>query len=88
MPLQYVRGEEINVQQREATVFVATVPAMGYTTCWVYRDRVIEAAQTETPDVSPYILENDFVRVTFDKDSGYVTGYFEKMCIRDSSTRV
>lgn len=78
MPLQYVRGEEINVQQREATVFVATVPAMGYTTCWVYRDRVIEAAQPEIPDVSPYILENDFVRVTFDKDSGYVTGYFDK----------
>ena len=79
LPLQYVFDRFINDRESKATLFNATVPATGYVTYWMYRNKeikpsVIPAAVTAKTN----LLENDILRVRFDDKTGAVTSVTDK----------
>lgn len=79
--LQHVRASRTNFDDKYDTLFTARVPAMGYRVYWIYREKTFEAA--DSPDapgmaVTPNSLENRYIRLEVDADTGCVTSLLDK----------
>lgn len=84
LPTQLVRASRTNGKDKWDTLFPARVPAFGYRVFWMYRDRpasgVPSTGMLQAKDDS---LENEFVQIEFDKQSGYVSRLLDKRTNRD-----
>jgi alpha-mannosidase len=83
VPIQFTKGEEINGLNRESTVFMVTVPPLGYSTYWIYRNKNLNFICEEQAAGEGYVLENSKLKVCFDKNSGYISSMYDKTCERE-----
>ncbi|MBR3692203.1 MAG: alpha-mannosidase [Clostridia bacterium] len=78
LPMQKVRAERTDGDDKEDTLFMARVPALGYTVCWVFltgEERWNGARKLIT---SPYTLENKKLRLHLDPLTGDVDSLYLK----------
>ncbi|NLK17828.1 MAG: alpha-mannosidase [Clostridiales bacterium] len=80
IPCQYVRGEFLNMEEGEATLFEAGLPPFGYATYWIYGEGKQKEHQKEKFAQNPQgrVLENAYLRIEFDEGSGSVTSIRDK----------
>lgn len=76
LPLQKVRDSKTNQDRKYAKIFEATVPAFGYRVYRLYqKPSTVEENRLE---VSANGMQNDFLRVAFDPDTGEMLSLFDK----------
>lgn len=81
LPVQSVRGEQTNGRDRNVSLVRMNVSALGYATCYIYA----EPAKAEPPRdgvrvqelADAIILENEHLRVEFDRSSGLIRALTE-----------
>ncbi len=82
--LQAVHSPAACCKARTDTMFRATVPAYGYTTYFITPLAEEEAPLSEHPlRVWENGLENDCLRVEFEKHTGYITSIYDKLNDRE-----
>lgn len=87
IPFQLVRAAYTDVFHNKKCLFEVELPPMGYRVYYVYR-KVENAAVTEFETdltATDTTLENDLVKITFDKENGTVKSYFLKKENREFS---
>ncbi|NLP47570.1 MAG: alpha-mannosidase [Clostridiales bacterium] len=87
IPFQTVRAEKTNGLDNYETMIMAEIPAYGWATHYVYRKEKLAEAPPALPSVEAddNVLENDLVRIEFDKHTGWVKSYFDKAKDREMS---
>lgn len=80
--VQYVSDRYINGEERQATLFEATVPPLGYAVYWLYKNKTSQPAEKKYI-AGEYCLENEFIKVRFDKSSGGIASVFDKTSGRE-----
>ena len=83
VPFQIVRAEKTNGDDKYETLIMAEVPAFGWATHYVYRKSELNNPETVTVTADEDTLENDLVRVKFDKHTGWIKSYFDKKAKRE-----
>ena len=79
IPFQLVRASYTDGKHIYKCIFEADVPAYGYAVYYLYHEKEFEVAPYETKlSASETCLENDKVKITFDKDTGAVASYLLK----------
>ena len=82
--LQTCRSSQTNgTKDRWNTVFLATVPALGYRLYWVYLDEEKPAAPQGMLEATDNIMENDWFKLTFEKHTGYLSSVYDKKAGRE-----
>lgn len=77
--IQIVRGEQTNSQDKWNTLFIACVPALGYRVYKIYKDQeLIPSEKVDTLFASETLLENDYIKLEIESDTGYIKGIFDK----------
>ena len=76
--IDYTRGQQSNGSDIYNTLFMADVPAYGYRTYYAYTKKKIEAPQAANLTVTETSLENDFLKVEFDRATGSFSLYDKK----------
>ena len=74
LPLQTVRASRVDGLD---TLFVGDIPAMGYRTYWMYKDKSFEVEEGKV-EAEGCRLENRFIRLSFDSGTGYIKEFFDK----------
>ena len=83
VPFQLVRASYTDNEHVNKCIFEADIPAYGYAVYYLYHEAQCEVTPYETKLIaSDTCLENDKVKITFDRDSGAVTSYL----LKNSST--
>ena len=77
VPFQIVRAERTNGDDNYDTMITATIPALGWSTYYIYYREEQESVETELKADS-LTIENELVSVTFDKFTGYIVSYKDK----------
>ena len=75
VPVQLMQSETIVFMGR--VVFVADLPAMGYRTYRIYRNRKSEAGFANVAATAT-TLENDWLKLAFNPETGNMTSLFDK----------
>lgn len=70
-PIQHVQSQVHVCYARADTIFRAKIPAMGYTT-YYFKDTTEVSPVHSTVTASDTVLENEHLRVEFEKDTGYI----------------
>jgi alpha-mannosidase len=79
VPFQIVRAEKTNGLDKYETLIMAEIPAFGWATHYVYRKTEQKPAQAPPPvEADENVLENDLVKIEFDKHTGWIKSYFDK----------
>ncbi|NBD26849.1 alpha-mannosidase [Paenibacillus glycinis] len=79
VPTQTVRASRTNGQDNWDTLFMARVPAMGYRVYWCFLSKETAPAALKTPvTAEANALENAFVRVEFERHTGYISRLLDK----------
>jgi alpha-mannosidase len=77
--IQPVRATQTNGTDKWDTLFIGTVPAMGYKVYWIYRDKVLEKPDTAAKMIAEgTVLENEFVKLEIDAYTGYIKKLYDK----------
>ncbi len=67
---QNVRSSRSNDNHLD-TMFLAKIPAFGYSTYWLELDKDAEA-QKELDGIEDFYMENDYMEVELDKETGFI----------------
>ena len=78
VPFQTVRAEKTNGNDKYETLIMAEVPAFGWSTHYVYRRSEPDAQMPSAVSADEDTLENELVRIEFDKHTGWIKSYFDK----------
>ncbi|MDF2684935.1 MAG: hypothetical protein K0S55_116 [Clostridia bacterium] len=78
IPFQRVRGGQTNGNNLYSMLFMAKIPAMGYATYWAYLNKVTEVKLEGMLKISESELENDYLKITFDKTQGFIKSIYDK----------
>ncbi len=73
--VQQVFSPAHNVQRRTDTMFKVSIPAFGYRTYYIKDE---ESNFESKVSVGDYFLENEFIRVEFEKGTGYISSIYDK----------
>ncbi len=73
---QNVRSSRSNDDHLD-TLFVAKVPSMGYATYWLEIDGDVRAEKEITAEQN-FLMENEFMSVDFDAQTGYINSLIDK----------
>lgn len=76
LPSQIVRAEHTNGEDKYGTVFRAEIPALGYRVFRVFTEGEKKSFPVVEADCS--FLENRFVRVEFDRETGEISRFTDK----------
>ncbi len=79
---QKIFGRYLINHQNKGMVFLADVPALGYTTYWLTPPEVPNERPPFVPDVpfeTKYELENEWTKVEFDKKTGHIIRIYDKV---------
>lgn len=80
LPCQKVLSQVKSCYGRDDTIFEATLPPMGYKT-YLMGNEAHEAESRASADGN--ILENELLKVTFDKTTGYISSIYDKEAGRE-----
>lgn len=75
--IQSVRDSKTNVYDKYRTAFAAKIPALGYTVYRMYFE-VPEESYDTALSASDTHMENDFIRVEFDSETGEISALYDK----------
>ncbi len=78
LPFQKVRSERTDGDDKEDTVFIARVPALGYTVCWVFLQGAPEKPGNLPLAASETTLENEKLRLELDPATGDIRSLYLK----------
>lgn len=79
MEFQIVRASQTNGIDKWDTLFMSTIPAMGYRVYWIYKNKEVKASVFgSTITAGESALENDFIRLEIDESTGYISKLFDK----------
>ena len=78
IPFQFVRGDQTNNEDKYHTAFVAEVPAMGYAVYRFFTEKECVKSFKKIMTVAETYLENDKIRVEFDKSTGDICKFYDK----------
>jgi len=79
VPYQEVRTAGARVKWRTSALFEAEIPAFGYEIFRMDFDNINKPVKSvEKVKVTENSLENEFVKIIFDKQTGYISSYFDK----------
>ncbi|MBQ8356945.1 MAG: alpha-mannosidase [Clostridia bacterium] len=81
VPLQAVRDSKTNHGDKYATLFAATVPALGYALYRMFRTPAAEKAENPFT-VTEHSMENGRLRVSFD-ENGEICSFYDKSSGRE-----
>ena len=84
VPLQHVRGPQTNGGDLLNTIFMAEIPAWGYSTYYIFKDHSFEPKDSEV-SAAGNVLENNYLRVEIDENTGAVASLFDKSAGREVS---
>ena len=74
IPHQMIRADFTNrVLKTRLTGFIADVPAYGWRTYWVYRNRVMDRTLSPVLQIGPNRLANDRITVSFNPTNGEIS---------------
>ncbi|MCK5128339.1 MAG: alpha-mannosidase [Clostridiales bacterium] len=79
---QTIMGRFLISNHNKGSIFMAEVPALGYTTYWLTPLERPKEKPPFVPDVElepRYVLENEWTRLTVDKTTGLVSSLFDKI---------
>lgn len=77
VPSQIIRAEQTNgANDKYSTIFKAKVPALGYKVYRVFSSG--EPVEFKSVEATENTLENEIIRVTFDKTTGGISTIFDK----------
>ncbi|MDD3242349.1 MAG: glycoside hydrolase family 38 C-terminal domain-containing protein [Eubacteriales bacterium] len=80
VPSQRIRSGVTNGDwDKWSTLFTAELPAFGWRTYWLYKKARPCPAQAQELRADPTLLENRFLRVSFDAATGQLCGVFDKV---------
>ncbi len=87
VPFQLVRAEYTDNSHNRKCVFEVELPPMGYRVYYVYRkpENAVTAQFESDLKATDNSLENEFVKILFDSESGTVKSYFLKKENREFS---
>lgn len=76
---QKVRASRTNGKDCWNTMFLGRIPAYGYSVYWIYKEKRFEAAESDNRIITDnYSMENDLIRIEFDKNTGYIKRLYDK----------
>jgi alpha-mannosidase len=75
---QEIRTAGVKVSSRIRLAFVDEFPSLGYSLYYLDFTGSSPAVQNPGVKVEPHILENDFIRITFDEKTGGIRSFFDK----------
>ena len=78
LALQYITGNFMNGPEDKATLLKVKVKPFGYTTYWLYKDKKIKAPAAGKAIARGLELENQYIIVSFDAESGGVISLYDK----------
>jgi alpha-mannosidase len=80
LTVQTVRASQTNGSaDKWDTLFMGSIPAMGYKVFWMYMNREFQTAEASNLlHAEGSVMENDFVRLEIDPHTGYIKGLFDK----------
>lgn len=78
VPFQIVRAEKTNGDELYETMIMAEVPALGWATHYVYRKSEPLNPEVAKVKADESTLENDLVKIEFDKHTGWINSYYDK----------
>lgn len=78
VPIQIVRAERTNGTDKFETMFMAEVPALGWSTYYHYYHEDAEAPALPSVHAQKLLLENDRLKITFDKYTGWIKSFYHK----------
>lgn len=71
LPIQKIRGSQTNQSDIYNTLLLAKLPPMGYTTCWIFKNRNFQSDDTTLhARAEGTILENESIRVEISPITG------------------
>lgn len=76
--IDHTRGQQSNGADIYNTLFMADVPAYGYRTYYAYTKKELDAPKSGALSVTETCLENDFLKVEFDRSTGAFSLYDKK----------
>lgn len=77
VPIQKIRGPQTNGDDMCNTLFWAKIPAFGYAVYYLYREQEFPIPACSVAAGEDY-LENEYLRVRFDKTTGSIIEFFDK----------
>ena len=80
LKIQHVRGEQTDGNNIFNTLILTELPACGYKTVRIFSD---ETKITRKFPKSAFLLENDYIKVSFDDKSGEITSFYDKKAGRE-----
>lgn len=78
VPFQEVRCDMTEHDYKTAFMINAPVPAYGYRTFWVYAQNEHKFKKENLLNIGENFLENDLIRVEFDKETGCISSLTDK----------
>lgn len=73
IPFQMIRADYTNrAIDTRLTSFLAKVPAYGWRTYWIYRERTFESTETSCMQIGPHRMKNDKLSVAFNPITGEI----------------
>ncbi|AZN41427.1 alpha-mannosidase [Paenibacillus albus] len=79
VPMQTIRASRTNGHDNWDTLFIAQVPAMGYRVYWCYLTKENQSVPVDMPVIAEgNVLENAFLRVEFNTNSGTIKRMIDK----------
>ena len=78
LPLQRVRGPQNNGTDHFNTLFIASLPAYGYRTYYLYRGNSFDTVCGGALKAGDGVIENQYLRVEFDTVRGYIRSFTDK----------
>lgn len=82
VPSQIVRNERTNGADKNQTMFMADIPAMGYRVYRIYSTKESEITSNKLKNGVNYI-ENEFIRVYIDEITGCILSIYDKVNSRN-----
>jgi alpha-mannosidase len=76
--IQKVRASRTNMEDKWNIIFMAVIPAMGYRVYWIYKDKEFKAASDKAYEAEEYVLENSFIRLEIESETGYISKLYDK----------
>jgi alpha-mannosidase len=73
VPVQKVRGPQLNRDDKYNTLFVADLPSMGYAVYWAYKKKAFDVPVVDSPSAHGTVLENTHLRIEFDPSTGWMS---------------
>jgi alpha-mannosidase len=79
LEIQTVRGSRTNNADKWDTLFMCSIPPMGYRTYWAYLNREFAANNNkESIYAENNLLENAYISIQIDGQTGYINRLFDK----------